>query len=157
MGSRWENSVLLLGRVVIAGYFVPSAVAKLSNLSGFAVSLAAQGLPYADVLAAIGAVALVFGPLALACGLAPRLTASVLIGLTLSTTVLLHRFWELRGAARIAEQAVFLSNLGIAAGLLFYLVSGPGAWSIQGWRKGGSAPSRPAASNRRAQPVPRPA
>lgn len=135
MGGRLENGCLALGRVMLAACFIPSGLAKLSNIPGFALSWAGAGLPYANVLATACVVANVFGPLALVAGFAPRLTASALIAVTGVTAVLLHRFWEAAGAVRVAEQAAFLNHLGIIAGLLLYLVSGPGAWSWQGfWR-----------------------
>jgi hypothetical protein len=62
----------------------------------------------------------------------------------------LHRFWAMDGAARQVEQALFLTNLGLAAASLFYFVSGPGAWSLGSLWRGGSAPASP----KEAQPKP---
>ena len=79
----------------------------------------------------------VFGPLAVVLGLAPRLTASLLFVFEIFTAAALHRFWLLSGAARQLEQVLFLTNLGLAAGLLFYFVTGSGAWSLSSlWREG---------------------
>lgn len=136
MSSRLVDGPLLLGRVLLAGCFVPSGLAKLSNISGFAVSLAAVGLPSPGAAATGCVLANVFGPLALIVGIAPRFTAGALIIVTATTTALLHRFWEYGGSLRQMEQATFLVHLGIIAGLLFYMVSGPGAWSWQGWWRG---------------------
>ena len=42
-----------------------------------------------------------------------------------------HRYWEFaEAAARRAQEVNFYKNVGIIAGLLFYFVSGPGAWSF---------------------------
>ena len=142
MSSRLVDGSLLLGRVLLAGCFVPSGLAKLSNISGFAVSLAAVGLPSPGMAATGCVLANVFGPLALIVGIAPRLTAGALIIVTAVTTALLHRFWEYGGSLRQMEQATFLAHLGIIAGLLFYMVSGPGAWSWQGWWQGQTSPAR---------------
>jgi hypothetical protein len=62
----------------------------------------------------------------------------------------LHRFWAMDGAARQVEQALFLTNLGLAAASLFYFVSGPGAWSLSSLGRG-SAPASP----KEAQPKPK--
>jgi putative oxidoreductase len=134
--GRLQNGSLLLGRLLLAACFIPSGLAKLSNISGFALSLAAAGVPSPGTVATGCVLANVFGPLALACGIAPRTTAAALIAVTAATTGLLDRFWELDGMLRKAEQATFLAHLGIIAGLLFYLVSGPGAWSWEGWWRG---------------------
>ena len=155
MAGRLENGSLLLGRLLLASCFIPSGVAKLANIPGFALTLAGAGLPYANVLATGCVVANVFGPLALVVGLAPRLTAGALIVVTTLTATLLHRYWEFGPAARQAEQAAFLVHVGMAAGLLFYLVSGPGAWSWQGfWRRRGEEPAAPAKPAALAKPAP---
>lgn len=139
VSSRLIDGPLLLGRILLAGCFVPSGLAKLSNISGFAVSLAAVGLPSPSMAATGCVLANVFGPLALILGIAPRLTAGALIVVTAVTTALLHRFWEYGGSLRQMEQATFLIHVGIIAGLLFYMVSGPGGWSWQGWWRGQTA------------------
>jgi putative oxidoreductase len=46
-----------------------------------------------------------------------------------------HRYWEFtEAAARRAQEVNFYKNIGIIAGLLFYFVSGPGAWSFARWK-----------------------
>ena len=162
MSNRLGNGALLLGRVMLAGCFVPSGLAKLSNISGFAVSLAAVGVPFPGAVATGCVLANIFGPLALIIGIAPRLTAGALIAVTAVTTALLHRFWEYGGGIRQIEQATFLAHLGITAGLLFYIVSGPGAWSWQGWwsgqtRERQSAPAQSGSVKKGTPRVPRPA
>jgi putative oxidoreductase len=143
------NGILLVGRVLLATCFLPQAVARLSNISGFAVSLSAKGLPYGEATAAAVTLAETVAPLALIVGFAPRLSASALIAATAITTGTLHRFWDLAGAARHAEQTLFLAQFGIIAGLLLYLVTGPGAWSWQAWWRADAKKPKTAAKNRK--------
>ncbi len=143
------NGILLVGRVLLATYFLPQAVARLSNISGFAVSLSAKGLPYGEVIAAAVTLAEIVGPLALIVGVAPRLSACALIAATTTTMGTQHRFWDLAGAARPAEQTLFLAQFGIIAGLLLYLVTGPGAWSWQAWWQADAKKPKPAAKNKK--------
>ena len=154
------NGILLVGRLLLAGCFLPEAVGRLQNISGFAASLTLKGIPYADVVATLILLAEVFGPLALVFGLAPRLSASALIAALAVTTATLHRFWDYGGLTRQAEQAVFLSHLGVLAGLLFYYLTGPGAWSWQAWWRGFGGAAKPAKKKRSSRPrtpKPRPA
>jgi uncharacterized membrane protein YphA (DoxX/SURF4 family) len=159
--SRTEitNGVLLLSRLLLAGSFLPSAVEHLANISGFAASLTMKGIPYGDVVATVIVLAEVFGPLGLILGLAPRLSASALIAATVVTTGALHRFWDYGGLTRYGEQAIFLANLGVMAGLLLYIVAGPGAWSWQAWWRGmgGKKPAPKKKRSRSQAPRPRPA
>jgi putative oxidoreductase len=143
------NGILLVGRVLLATCFLPQAVARLSNISGFAVSLSGRGVPYGEVIAAAVTLAGIVGPLALIVGVAPRLSACALITAMAITTGTLHRFWDLAGAARQAEQTLFLAQFGIIAALLLYLVTGPGAWSWQAWWRADARKPKPAAKNKK--------
>lgn len=156
------NGILLLSRLLLAGCFLPAAIGRATNISGFAAMLTMKGVPYGDVVATLIVLAEVFGPFALVLGLAPRLSASVLIAALVVTTGTLHRFWEYGGLTRQAEYAVFLSHLGVLAGLLFYALTGPGAWSWQAWWKGSGAQAKSAKGKKRQPsrprtPKPRPA
>ena len=141
-----NNWTLMLARLIMAACLLPTGIAHLSNVSGLALSFRMQGLPYPNAVATACVVAETFGPLALVLGLAPRFTASVMVGTLLIVTGTLHRFWELIGVARQSEQALFVGNLATVAGLMFYLVSGPGDWSWQAiWKRlstPGQAPKR---------------
>jgi putative oxidoreductase len=152
-----RNAILLMGRLLLAACFLPTAIGRMANISGFAVSLSLKGLPYADALAAIVVLAETFGPLALIFGLAPRTSACALFLATVITTGTMHRFWDFVGAARLAEQAIFVANLGVLAGLLFYLASGPGAWSGQAWWRAAGEKPKPSAKKKQSRPrSPRP-
>jgi putative oxidoreductase len=92
-------------------------------------SFAAKGVPYANAVAVLAFVAEILGPLTLIIGLWPRWTALVLAVLTLLTISTTYR----SGAVFLPRRNVELyRNLAILGGLLFYFVSGPGAWSLGG-------------------------
>jgi putative oxidoreductase len=79
MTARIDTGALLLGRLALAACVAPSGIAHAMNISGFAVLLAKQGLPFAPGLATAGVLIEVFGPLAVVLGLAPRLSAPLLV------------------------------------------------------------------------------
>lgn len=154
------NGVLFLARLMIAACFVPAAIAHATNVSGLAFHLTAKGVPYASIVAAVMAVTEVFGPVLLVLGVAPRVTAGALVLVPVISTGVLHRFWEMVGPLRDAEQAIFVSQVGLAGGLLLYAITGPGAWSWQAiWRSSsaGAKPAKKSAPSRRAKPRPAPA
>jgi len=131
-----SDGVLLAARMLLASSFIPAAAAHVSNVSGLAASLALEGMPSAALVAAAVTVAEVVGPALMALGIAPRLTASVLLGAVVITTGTLHRFWDMSAGVRNLEQAVFMGQLGIAAALLLYFLSGPGQWRLRAWGRG---------------------
>ena len=156
-GAQVSNGILLLSRLLLAASFLPAAVGRLTNISGFAASLTLKGTPYGDIVATLIVLAEIFGPVALILGLAPRLSASVLIAATLVTTGTLHRFWDYGGLTRYAEQAIFFAHLGIVAGLLLSVVAGPGGWSWQAWWRGIGGKAKAAPKKKRTRsPAPRP-
>ncbi|TNC12004.1 DoxX family protein [Methylobacterium terricola] len=137
MAAR-NDGILLAGRLLLASALLPAAIGRALNPSGFALTLAATGMPAPNAVATASVVIGVFGPLLLALGVLPRLVG---LGLSLHAVVaglLLHRFWDFSGAVARVEQELFLAQLGLAAGFVLYAVTGPGGWSWQGWWHGGS-------------------
>jgi putative oxidoreductase len=134
--NRTEDAALLFGRLLVAALLLPSGIDKLLHFSRFSASLAAKGLPYAKVLAGLDVAIEVLGPVAIIIGLWPLWTALALIGLTLLTTWTTYRFGMFAAAFRQPQQVQVLKSLAVVAGLLFYSVSGPGAWSRTALRRG---------------------
>ena len=66
--------------------------------------------------------------------------ALLLIAFVIVATGLAHRFWEFPEAQQQAQMNNFLKNVALIGGLLFYYVSGPGAWSLAGRSAGAAAP-----------------
>jgi putative oxidoreductase len=133
VSSRAEDAALLLGRLFVAALFLPSGVNKLLAFSSFAASLAAKGLPYPTVIAALLVAAEVVGPIALIAGAWPRWTALALVALAAVTLWIGHRHSGLSVLMRPSRNVEFYRTVAIMGGLLFYFASGPGAWS---WRGG---------------------
>lgn len=130
MTARTNDMALLAGRLSIAALFLPAGIGKLFDLPGFAASLAGKGVPFPDLLATLAVAAAIVGSIALVLGVVPRLTALLLIAFTVVATLISHSFWTFPEEAQSAQQTQFFKNVAIIGGLLFYLVSGPGAYSV---------------------------
>ena len=140
--NRSTGTMLLVARVLLAVCLVQPAAAHAVNVSGLAFALAQKGMPFPGAVASLILLSELFGPAALALGVAHRLSAGVLIASTVITTGTLHRFWEFGGAARNLEQAVFMAQLGLVAALLFSIVAGPGAFSLQACLRPGATTAK---------------
>jgi putative oxidoreductase len=130
MIARTNDVALLAARLAVAALFLPAGIGKLFGLSGFAASLAGKGVPFPELLATLGVAAEIVGPIALVLSVFPRLTALLLIAFTVVATVISHSFWMFPAEAQGAQQTQFFKNVAIIGGLLFYFVSGPGAYSV---------------------------
>jgi putative oxidoreductase len=138
--NRINDGALLVGRLLLATLFLPSGISKAMGFAAFAASLGAKGLPYPEAWSAAAVAIEVLGPIALILGVVPRWTALALIAFVIMATATTHRYWEFAdAAARRAQEINFYKNAGILAGLLFYFVSGAGAWSVAGWWLGRDA------------------
>jgi uncharacterized membrane protein YphA (DoxX/SURF4 family) len=142
MIARAQDGTLLAARLLLAAALLPTGIARALNVSGFALTLAGNGMPFPNAVATAAVVVQVFGPLALILGVLPRLTGLALAAFATITAFALHAFWHFIGPAAVAERTLMLADLGLAGGFLMYTLTGPGAWSWQGWRAGAlSAPS----------------
>ena len=94
-------------KVAAVEHLVPRVLGALGVQARTASVVRANGI--VQVLAA----------LSLAAGVLPRLSADVLAGSLVPSTIAGHPFWEEKDpAARAAQRVEFLKNLGILAGLV---------------------------------------
>jgi len=130
MDRSSSDIALLLARITFAALFAVSGLRKLMDLPTFAASLVKRGVPYADVLAPVGAGVEFLGGIAALIGFQTRLAALALIIFTIIATLIGHRFWELDGPARQMQQSHFFKNLAIIGALLALWVSAGGPYAI---------------------------
>lgn len=142
-----QNGVLLAARLFMAASLLPTGIARSLNVSGFALTLAGAGCPAPNAVATIAVIVQVFGPLALILGVMPRLTGFAMALFAAAMAALLHPFWQYVGGSAVTERTFFLADLGLAGAFLMYAMTGPGAWSWQGFSRRSGAGSEPARAN----------
>jgi len=132
--ERVQDTFLLIGRLLMAALFLTSGIPKALQGygGGFAKWLGTLGVPYSEVVGAVAVGIEVIVPIALILGVFPRISALLLIAFVIVATALAHRFWEFPAAQYQGQLNNFLKNIAILGGLLFYYVSGPGAWALAG-------------------------
>ena len=128
-----NDAMLLIGRVLLGGIFVVSGYGKLIGIAAFAASLEKNGVPYASMLAPIGAGVEFFGGLAIVLGIETRYVALLMIAFVIVATLISHRFWVFQGAERRAQTVQFAKNVAIIGGFLFLFVTGGGRYSLERW------------------------
>lgn len=131
-----NDLALLVGRVAFAALFVPSGLQKLMNLQAFMYSIDGRGVPFAPVMAPLGAGLEFLGGLALLLGVEVRLASVLLLLFTVVATLVAHRFWEYApGAAHNLQQINFFKNVAIVGGFVFLAAHGGGRYCLeQLWR-----------------------
>jgi putative oxidoreductase len=127
---------LLLARITLAALFIPAGFRKLMDLGAFTASLQKQGVPYAEILAPVGAGVEFVAGVAVLVGFQTSLAALLLVAFTIIATLIAHRFWDFEGQARQMQQGQFFKNLAIVGGLLALSVAGGGRHAIDRlWRR----------------------
>lgn len=125
MNTSLQNSLALVGRLLLALLFVLAGVNKIGGMEGTVGYIASKGLPLPQV-AYFGTVALEIGAgLLLAVGFKARYAAAALGVFSILTAVFFHNDF-----AQQAEMTAFLKNLAIAGGMFGFAAFGPGAYSL---------------------------
>jgi putative oxidoreductase len=132
-----NDLALLVGRVAFAALFLPSGLLKAMNLQAFIYNVDGRGVPFAPVLAMLGASVEFLGGLALLLGVQVRFASVLLLVFTVLATLIAHRFWEYApGAARQMQQISFFKNVAIVGGFVFLAAHGGGRYCLeQLWRR----------------------
>ena len=128
---RSYDEVLLVARVALGAIFVLSGYAKLAGLAAFSASLAARGVPAADVWSLIGATVEFVGGVLIVLGLGIRYAALLMILFVIVATAISHRFWEFTDPQQFrAQQSQFMKNLSIIGGFVFLFATGGGRFTL---------------------------
>jgi putative oxidoreductase len=134
--SFGENIAPLVGRCMIAAFFVLSGLQKLQNWDSTTLYMAEHGISAIQPLLALSIDAEVGAGLGLVIGFRTRLLALVLFAYTLLVSFQMHDFWTMgeSDSARV-EAALFAKNMAIAGGLLVLVGLGAGRWSYDSRRE----------------------
>ena len=132
-----HDALLLAARIALGLIFVTSGFAKLTGLAAFSASLAARGVPAAELFGVIGAAVEFFGGVLIVLGLATRYAALLMILFVIVATLISHRFWEYADAQQYrAQQSQFMKNLAIIGGFIALFAGGAGRISMDAlWRR----------------------
>ncbi|MGC1328660.1 DoxX family protein [Pseudomonas sp.] len=130
--AKQSNEIILLARVLLMILFLLTGWAKLTGFAGTVSYMASLGAPLPEVAAAIAVVMEFFVGIALVIGFYTRPLAALMALFVLGTALIGHPFWNMEGAARMANQLNFFKNISIIGGLLLLAVSGPGRYSVDG-------------------------
>jgi putative oxidoreductase len=121
----------LLGRILIALIYLLSGFEKITGFESTVGFIASKGLPLAQY-GAIGAIIVELGGgMMLVLGWKARWAAAALLIFTASAGLLFHNFWAVPAAEAPNQMAHFLKNICILGGLLYVVIHGSGAFSIE--------------------------
>jgi putative oxidoreductase len=120
----------LIGRVLIAIFFIPSGLGKITGFSGTVGYIASAGLPAPALGAVIAIIVEVVVAAALLVGWQARWAALIMAVFTIVAALFFHQFWAAPADQQVMQNIHFFKNMAIAGGLLFVFAFGAGAYSL---------------------------
>jgi putative oxidoreductase len=129
--SLSEQISPLIGRWVLAWFFLSEAFAMAGRWDATLLGMTAKEIPAPPLLLALALLAMILGGLSLLLGYHTRHGAMLLFAFTIAASVLMHDFWKIDNPAdRVADYDIFARNVAIAGGLLLLVGMGPGRFAI---------------------------
>lgn len=123
--DKYQDVLDLLGRVLIAWFFVPAGVGKIAGYAGTAAAMASQGLP--GFLLPVVIVLEIGGGLAILAGWHTRIAAFLLAGFS----VLAVWFFHIKVTSGLFGQTnVAMAELALAGALFVMATRDAGNWSL---------------------------
>ena len=114
-----QRSLSLIGRVLLALYFIYPAIMKVSNFGGTADYMLAHGMILVPFFLALTIVIQLGGGACLVIGYRVQAVSFILAGLVLVISIVMHDFWTMEaGLQRGHETQNFVKNMAIMAGLM---------------------------------------
>jgi putative oxidoreductase len=120
----------LIGRWLLAWYFLSSAWALANGWDQTVQDMMHKGLPAAPLLLALALIVMLLGSLSLILGYQTRYGAMLLFAFVVLTSVAMHDFWLMHAPQQQAEYELFARNIAIAGGLLLLVGMGPGRFGL---------------------------
>ena len=130
-----QDTLALVGRVLLAWLFVPAGWAKIGGFAGTAGYIASKGIPFPELCAALAIAAELGLGLLLLVGWQARWAALGLAVFVAVITPLFHNFWAMPEAQQMMQKQAFGKNIAIVGGLLAFAAFGAGRLSLDGRRK----------------------
>ncbi len=135
MNNSLQDTLALVGRMLLAWLFVPAGFGKIAGFSGAVGYATSVGLPLPEVGVAVGLLIELVGGLMLLVGFMVRPAAVLLAFFTLVASFFFHAYWSLPADQAMMQQLMFNKNIAISGGLLAFAAFGAGRWSLDAKRQ----------------------
>lgn len=121
----------LIGRLLIAGLFIPAGIMKITGFAATAGYMASKGLPMANVLLVLTIIIELGGGIMILLGWRASEAALVIALFLIPVSIVFHGFWGMDDPEGI-QMRYFMKNMTIVGGLLVMAGLGSGPFSLGG-------------------------
>jgi putative oxidoreductase len=128
-----NDSVVALGRLLMAIIFVASGLEKAMDVAAATAMISSKNLPYPQYLAIASAALELGGGILIIVGWQTRLFALGLAIFTAIAAYFFHDFWHYPAGSEHTNNMIhFMKNVSMIGGLLTLMAVGAGRWSLDG-------------------------
>jgi putative oxidoreductase len=139
MNGTPQSWTLLIGRVLVGSLFLVAGIRHFMFYAGSVGYFTKLGFPAPEAMVWLSIIIHIVGGILLIVGWKTKSASWVLLALVVIATAMAHRFWQFDAAQYGNQLNHFLKNLAIVGGLLYVVVFGAGAMSVDGRKRGGGS------------------
>lgn len=127
------GAVFLIGRILVGGYYLMSAVHHFSDLGPMARMVGHASVPLPQVAIVLSGLLLAIAGFSLLFGLYPNVGVGALVLFLVPVTLVMHAFWADHDPQRRQMDLInFTKNMGLlGSSLMFLAIPRPWAYSLE--------------------------
>jgi putative oxidoreductase len=124
------DTLLLIGRIILGGFFIYSGVNHFIGFGMMTQYAKMKGVPFPAVAQGVTGLMLVLGGVSVLCGVYPAIGILLLVAFLVPVSVIMHNFWEIKDPQlRMTDKASFMKNMALLGAILMLLAI-PTPWAL---------------------------
>lgn len=115
------ETMFLIGRLLLGGYFIYSAYNHFKNLKHLSDYAASKKVPMAKEGVVATGLILLFGGATILTGMAVFVGIALLVLFLIVVSITMHPFWKMPAAERMNDEINFTKNMALVGALLIIM------------------------------------
>ena len=123
--------VLLVGRIVLGGYFISSGVGHFTGLAGMTGYAQSKGVPMAKLSVVVSGILLLIGGAGIILGAYVPLALLAIVLFLVPVSFMIHPFWKTTDpTAKMNDRIQFMKNMGLLGATLMLYATYAANWGF---------------------------
>ena len=124
------DSLLLIGRIILGGFFIYSGVNHFVGFGMMTQYAKMKGVPFPAVAQGATGMMLLLGGSSILCDVYPTVGILLLVAFLVPVSLMMHNFWKIKDPQmRMADKTNFMKNMALLGAILMLLAI-PTPWPL---------------------------
>jgi uncharacterized membrane protein YphA (DoxX/SURF4 family) len=124
------NTLVLIGRFILGGFFVYSGINHFMGFQMMSQYAKMKGVPFPAVAQGMTGLMLLLGGLSIVFGIYPLVGIVLMVAFLLPVSLMMHNFWKIEDPQlRMADKVNFMKNMALLGAILMLLAI-PSPWTL---------------------------